>query len=377
MPAGRPRKYDREKMREFILANPTATFTQIASEFGCSVATASTLYYKFFPEACPPATKRSLERQEAYRQEVQAREVQRQARKQAVIAYAQEHPSASYAEIATALNERLYYVSRVVKEAGLGPGAGYRRDGSTNQPGSLEDPESDRSKLIEQSLRENWTLKETGAKLGVTRERARQLRRIYISRYPTPEPEANLCVQQVADQIGANSALIRRIVQEKQLGRRRGMSQIIFSEEEAKQVQEAYLQAIRRTCENCGKVFFRASGGGRTRTNHRYYCSKECQSTFHNLRYVRGKADPLTPQTATVWKQLVEVLDPNRPPETEFVTAKQARDLTGASTMQLTYLRYRGIIRTQDHPTRKRMGTPYRLYSKSDIQTLREHMPPK
>lgn len=377
MPAGRPMVFDRERMEAFIRENPTKKFREIAAEFGCSIHTASIAYYRTFPDEAPPASRRVVARK-AHEQKLRVeRQQRREARRQAVLKAAAQFPTASYGEIADYLNEKFYFVSRVISGAGQGPGQGYRRGGATNQDDTMMNHESERVQIVAKSLRENWTLQETGEALGVTRERARQLRSIYKQRFPLPDPIKYLVMQEVADEIGANVSRMRELVQEKNIGRPRGHSQRIFTEAEAKEAQHLYMLSIRRTCEKCQKVFFRAFGGGRWAKTGKSFCSPECQRNFHNRRYIDGIANQLTPETASVWKKLVAALDPNRPPETDFISMKQAKEMTGVSTMQLVYLRYRKILRVQPHPTRKRNGVPHNLYSLSDIQTLKKCMPTK
>lgn len=283
-------------------------------------------------------------------------------RRALLIEYAKNYPDASYEHLAEVFGYKESYVRGIVTTAGYG--RGYHRDCE------IKDPNSERSQIIHFALENGWTLQQLGDKLGVSRERARQLQVAYQKLHGNISCEFYYIGDvEGADQFARKTLL--NFARKEGIGQPRGKASWVFNAEEARTLVVKYRQSITRTCsaEGCSNVFERAALPQGERYG-RYFCSRECLEA-NRIRWVDQNA-PLTADIASRWKPLLEELDPDRPDDDEYLPLVDAMRLSGASRMQMTYLRYRGVIRTRPAASgRVRAGVPHQDYSKADVLAVK------
>jgi hypothetical protein len=188
-----------------------------------------------------------------------------------------------------------------------------------------------RDKKIVELRSRGLTLQGIAEQFGLTKERVRQITQLHqIARRFATVPE-------LMARFGATEHEVTRAIQAAGLHkpRRRRSRNIIIADAELDGVVRHLTARIARDCIICGKSF-EVRGRSRKRL-----CSPECFHE-HRRRLRRFTAGQVRPMSEPM-RRIHELLSAE-PPGTTWISFTEAMRLSGLTKMQLTWLRWRGII---------------------------------
>jgi AraC-like DNA-binding protein len=367
---GRPKQFKAKTLAVLAKRFPEISRTELAAKVGCSIGT----LYKLAEEGGIQLPRRLPK--PPYQAKLSHE--QRRLRRQKLVAYATVHPQASLGEIAMEFGLSPTTTLQYLKAAGVKMrGRQVRGEDYRHPNDSLKDPDSPRCQTLRQGIIQDWTLERIGEALGVTRERARQLRNAYISFYGEPELEPRKPISEIAKDLGFSKGFVYLLSKQHNIGRScgrlpgGGARRRTVNAEEAQELLRIIREQTQRICDVCGRTFL-GVGKGPAKT-----CSLPCRKKYHLQRSRQAsRLANFRPERLTFWKGLIPMLEKHRPPEeTTYLSREEAMSLAGTSAMQLAYLRALNIIRWKPDPSGKnRQGTPYAIYAASDMRIVRDFL---
>ena len=225
---------------------------------------------------------------------------------------------------------------------------------------------NERSQTITRMKKERATLREIGAKLGITSERVRQI----VARMTTIygggifEPERTLFTSgEVSAQLGIPRTTLGYLYRKGKIPftRRPGSREFLLTEESLSTIAAYPSPSEERVCEICGKQFV---------TKH-----VSPHTSCFVCRYWLAKKRGLRPESLTGWRQEVrkKIAAYDMEPDTKmWLTLTSAVRRAGISRMQFLWLVFHGVFTTRPHPTKLWRGRPVTIYAESEMDIVRE-----
>jgi hypothetical protein len=205
------------------------------------------------------------------------------------------------------------------------------------------------------------TLEAIAQEVGLTRERVRQITNGYhIARRFTTIPE-------LMARFGVTPYVVMKAIEAAELDHqkiRQGRTFVFTDAHVRKIVPHLDLDGVRE-CMICGKSF---DVRGRSRKR---LCSPEC-FVEHRRRMREFTPGEERPMSETM-REIHDLLSAE-PPGSTWIGFTEALRLTGMKKMQLTWLRWRGLIACVPSDKRTRFGTVQMLYSARHCDVLRRFL---
>ena len=221
-------------------------------------------------------------------------------------------------------------------------------------------------KLIDMHNR-GMTLQYIGNFFGFTREYARiiikDIRAVHGDEVLRKEelytvPQAAKCLQ-------CTKGRLRQVLEEIKCPKK-GVMAYLITHETLNQLRNFLTSRQKKVCPLCSKEF-------QCRCMSETYC-KECKKreNFSFLRREHHNRNPRFFQEGWI-KAVNEALQKQQiPPNEQWLRPCMAEKRAGITSMQLNFLKTRGVVVTQNHPTRKnKIGNPVSLYSASQMDIIR------
>ncbi|MDP2587813.1 MAG: helix-turn-helix domain-containing protein [bacterium] len=237
------------------------------------------------------------------------------------------------------------------------------------------DLENESTQTIIKMVKHRSTLAEIGNRLGLTKERVRQL--ILLIRqahgeevFATDNPLWTS--KEVADKLGVTAVRINQICDSGEVTcRRRGSDSGVWliQESEIDKLEEHHLITGTRTCTICDKTFVYKAGLG-----SRQVCSDKCLEEYHRQRRAAYADQQPSLDSLVGWrKDLWQRLQSHRIPKNEeWLTITSAARRSGLSKMQLRWMRLRNIVTIRPHPVKTWRGQPVATYAASEMAIARQ-----
>ncbi len=242
--------------------------------------------------------------------------------------------------------------------------------------GTCWDIKNWRVETIISMTKEKNTLQEIGNVLKVTRERARQLIKIIITKHGKEVfgiDNPLLTTRKVADILGVLPEVIKRLCNSGEVVcRHRGVNNkgaYLINKAELEKLKIHPAITHERLCEVCGEMFVYKYNQG-----SRKACSDKCIKELGCRKLAAYADQEPTLDSLNGWhKDLWQKLQDYLPPESEeYIGLKEAYRRTGLSIMQLVWLRHRNIVTSHPHPSKKWGGRPTMMYVVGEMEIARQ-----
>lgn len=221
---------------------------------------------------------------------------------------------------------------------------------------------SKRRSVILRMRRAGATLAEIGRKLGVTRERARQLHDA-LEADRGPVPCEWLTIPRAAALLGASKSTLNQLRLQGALPVKRGAQGFLLSQRDLKKVRHLLKKRRSRKCVNCGRKF-------ESDIIHKLLCSLACRRQWSWRLQKKRLRTPASKGVVRGWpRRLWELLrDRPLPANEEWLSRREAARRSGLNISQLFWLRRRGIMRSR----RLQGASRQHLLAASEVELARK-----
>lgn len=335
----------RESVADFSQDNPTMKIKEVAEHFRVSTSFVKNVLREY--GVGKNLTSRS--------------------RRQLIAKYAADNPDTTQKDIAKKFEVSPSTVRIAIKEFGV-----VRRRARPDTPKNRE-----RDAVLKSARDTGTPLTKVAEVLGITRERARQLMRRYERENGLQSTaRQHVSVNQAAELVGIGPYRFRRLLDAHTdfTTANRVWRGVTPEDIEAVRKADAQETAHIAVCVVCGIRIPRKGYGCIPR-----YCGQLCRNTVRVRKQggVSIKPSKPAPDECKVYGELVAainrrgVVDPGG-----WLTLGEASSLLGVSSMRVTYLGKRKIVRTRESPDRVWHGRPQTEYAASDLEFVKKYLQP-